>query len=42
MGMFEFILNMSGLAAGVLGYLLAYKALKKQVEELKKNKENEE
>ena len=43
MGFYEFIVTISVLGISVLGYLLLYRSLKKQIKELEKeNKENEE
>lgn len=42
MTLFEFIITMSILSISVLGYMLAYKDLRKQLKELKKDKGNEE
>ena len=43
MGLYEFIVTISVLGMSVLGYLLLYRSLKKQIKELEKeNKENEE
>lgn len=43
MGLYEFIVTISVLGISVLGYLLLYRDLKKQIKELEKeNKGNEE
>lgn len=43
MGLYEFIVTISVLGLSVLGYLLLYRSLKKQIKDLEKeNKENEE
>jgi hypothetical protein len=43
MGLYEFIVTISVLGMSVLGYLLLYRSLKKQIKDLEKeNKENEE
>lgn len=43
MGLYEFIVTISVLGMSVLGYLLLYRSLKKQIKELEKeNKGNEE
>lgn len=42
MTLFEFIITMSILGISVLGYILAYRDLRKQLNELKKDKGNEE
>lgn len=42
MTLFEFIITMSILGISVLGYILTYRDLRKQLNELKKDKGNEE
>jgi hypothetical protein len=42
MGLYEFIVTISALGISVLGYLLLYRSLKKQIKELEKENEGNE